>query len=136
MYYTFLTISIVFLFFIYPKIDQCEEKSYGYYGSNNIEGLLASGFLFLILEFIIYSIGGLIILIKKLMKRDVNQSEFRCLVGTISLFFLWFFIYVTYSRNGKCDTIIGPADTGLFLAMLTSVFINLWKLLSITKFKE
>jgi hypothetical protein len=133
MYFLLLSTSIVFLFLLFMKIGRCEEESYGFYGDNNIEGLLLLSCLILIINFIIFSIDGLILLIKKIMKREVNNSELYCLIGAILLFILWIIICKNYSNNGTCDTITGPADTGLFLAMLVSAIINFWKVKTLSK---
>lgn len=133
LYTTLLVISVIFLPFLFQKIGQCEEESYGWYGENNIEGLLSLSGLFILVEFVIFSIDNLIILIKKMIKREVNNSELFCLIGAIIMFILWILVVGKYSGNGTCDLIIGPADTGLFLAMLIISIINLWKVKSIKK---
>lgn len=133
LYAILLLVSVIFLPFLLQKIGQCEEESYGYYGSNNIEGLLILSGLFVLIEFVVFSIDNLILLIKKMIKREVNNSELFCLSGAIIMFVLWILIVRKYSGNETCDRIIGPADTGLFLAMLISAIINLWKVVSLKK---
>ncbi|ESU22614.1 hypothetical protein FEDK69T_18700 [Flavobacterium enshiense DK69] len=137
MYYGLLSISIVFLLLLFAKIQQCEEESWGWEDSdNNIEVLLLLTGLFLFIEFIIFSIDGLILLIKKNRKKEVNNSELQCLSGSVLMLIFWVLILKKYINNGTCDIIIGPADTGLFLAMLASTIINFWKLKTLKKMEN
>lgn len=127
LYYALLIPSVLFFFFLLIHIGKCEEESYGDISSGNIIILLLLSVLFLVIELVVFSIDGLILLIKKIQKTDVNNSELYCLGVAFILFIIWFVILGNYSNNGTCDSIIGPADTGLFLAMGIAVIINFWK---------
>ena len=131
IYLILLGTSIILLPYLYEKIDQCEEESYGYFGPNNILELLILSSLYILVEVIIFSIDNLILLTKKIMKKEVNDSELYCFIGAIVMFILWLLIIGQYNRNGTCDRIIGPADTGLFLAVLITAIINFWKVIII-----
>jgi len=82
---------------------------------------------------IIYTIDGFILLINKTEESKVNNPELRCLVVAIFSSIVWFIIFIVISDNHRCDLIIGPADSGLFLAMLIAVLINIWKVKILNK---
>ena len=136
LYQVRLTISIVLFLLLFAKIGQCEEESYGWYGNNNIEDLLLLSGLFLFIEFIIFIIDSIILLVKKFRKKEVNSSELKSLKRAVLIFIFWLFILIINSNNGSCDIIIGPADTGLCLAMLAITIINYWKLKSLKIMKN
>lgn len=138
MYNILLFVSIVLILLLNTKIGNCEEKIYNWhwYGSSNTLFIILLSGLFLFIEFIIYTIDGLMLLIYKITKAEVNNSELICLVGSVLIIIFWLFILGTYSNNGSCDVIIGPAETGLFLAMLASTIINFWKILSLKRKKN
>jgi hypothetical protein len=128
-------LSVILFLPLLATVDQCEGESYGRMGGNEISNLLIfSGFI-LLLHFVIYFLDGIVLLIKKIFKRRVNNSELKFLVILILILFLWVVVTARYSNNGKCDWIIGPADTGFCIAMLFSVLINYWKLQILTKNK-
>ncbi len=131
-------LSVILFLPLLATIDQCEGESYGRMGGNEISNLLFFSALFLMLHFVIYLLDGIVLLTKKTFKKNVNNSELKFLIIPILILVLWFLVSARYSRNGKCDWIIGPADTGLCLAMLFSVLINYWKLqiLKKNKFNE
>ena len=128
LYSVLLAISSLFLLLLGLKIGQCESESYGWYGPNNIIDLLINSGLFLLIEFVVFAIDNIVLLIKKILKKEVNNSELYCLIGAFIMFFIWILLNRHYSNNGSCDLIIGPGDTGLFLAMLVTTFINIWKI--------
>lgn len=128
LYYILLFTSVLFFYLLLIHIDTCEEEGYGDISSSkNITILLVLSVLFLLLELAVFSIDGLILLIKKLQKSGVNNSELYCLGVGFILLLMWIKIVANYSNNGTCDVIIGPADTGLILAMFIAVVINIWK---------
>ena len=128
MYSLLLAISSLFLLLLGLKIGQCESESYGWYGPNNIIDLLINSGLFLLVEFVVFAIDNIVLLIKKILKKELNNSELYCLIGAFIMFFIWVLLNRYYSNNGSCDLIIGPGDTGLFLAMLVTTIINIWKI--------
>ena len=128
LFLVLLAISSLFLLLLGLKIGQCESESYGWYGPNNIIDLLINSGLFLLVEFVVFSIDNIVLLIKKVLKKKLNNLELYCLIGAFIMLCIWIFLRRHYSNNGSCDLIIGPGDTGLFLAMLVATIINIWKL--------
>ena len=129
-YSILLGISFLLLFLLYETIDQCVE-SYDILNPNNILFIFGLGYIFILFEFIIFSIDNLKLLTKKIMKKEVRNSELYCFLGSIIMIVSWFSIIDKYNDNGTCDRIIGPADTGLFLAVLITAIINFWKVIII-----
>jgi len=129
-------LSVLFFLPLFLSIDQCTGESYGRMGGNEISNLLVFSGLILLLHFVIYFIDGVVLITKRIFHRHVNNTELKFLLILILILFLWIFVSARYSRNGKCDWIIGPADTGFCLAMLFSVLINYWKLQILKKNKS
>ena len=130
-YFVFLAFSVFFLILLFFKIDQCEEESYGWYGDKNIEGLLFAVGLFLVIQFLVYFFGIVKLIIWKLRKKDLNKVDIICNIKGVLLFIIWLITLGIYSKNGQCDVIIGPADSGFFLAMIASILFNYWKIKSL-----
>lgn len=91
---------------------------------------------FLLIETVIYLFDALILLIRRIAKLELAKSEFVCFGKGILLFVFWVFLNICFSDNGRCDLIIGPADSGLCLAMAISILTNYWKLKVLKDFEE
>lgn len=126
-------LSVILFLPLLATIDQCEGESYGRMGGNEISNVLFVSALFLLLHFVIYLMDGIVLLTKKIFKREVNNSELKFILILILILLFWMVVVARYSKNGKCDWIIGPADSGLCLAMLFSVLINYRKLQIVKK---
>lgn len=90
---------------------------------------LISFFYFLFLA-IIYLVNIILSVIKYLKKKDKVKNVFFSfsipLIG-LSLTIMFFVITNLYGlhKNGKCDIIIGPSDTGLSFVLFITIIINL-----------
>jgi len=105
-------------------IDVCQAEGYN---SNFISDfMIISGF-FLLVEVLIYLFDALILLIRKMARLEVEMSELACFGKGVLLFVCWVGLNVYFFNNGRCDIIMGPADSGLCLAMGISILINYWK---------
>ena len=124
---TLFWISVILFLPLLATVDQCEGESYGRMGGFEISNLLIFSVFVLFLDFVVYLIDGIILLTKKVFKKTVNNSELKNFASLFLILLLWLLILRLNSNNGKCDVIIGPADTGLCLAMLLSVVVNYWK---------
>ena len=75
LYSILLAISSLFLLLLGLKIGQCESESYGWYGPNNIIDLLINSGLFLLVQFVVFAIDNIVKLIKKVLKKEINNSR-------------------------------------------------------------
>jgi hypothetical protein len=106
-------------------IDVCEAEGYN---SNFISDFMVISGLFLLFEVVIYLFDALILLIRKMARLEVEMSELVCFGKGVLLFLCWVCLNACFFNNGRCDLIIGPADSGLCLAMGISILINYWKI--------
>jgi hypothetical protein len=122
---SFFWISILLCIPLALFIDVCESEGYS---SNLISNILAISALFLLLEFTVYLVDIFVFVIKRIFKFQVVKSEWKCFVLALLLGVSWLFLNAFLSENGNCDLIMGPADSGLCLAMGISILINYWKI--------
>ena len=122
---SFFWISILLCIPLVLFLDVCEWEGYS---SNLISNILAISAFFLLLEFVVYLVDVFVFVIRKIFKFQVSKSEWKCFVTAFLLGVIWLFLNAFLKKNGNCDLIMGPADSGLCLAMIISVLINYWKL--------
>jgi hypothetical protein len=121
---SFFWISIFLFIPMALTIDVCQAEGYN---SNFISDfMIISGF-FLMIEVVIYLFDALILLIRKMARLEVEMSELVCFGKGVLLFVCWVGLNACFLNNGRCDLIIGPADSGLCLAMGISILINYCK---------
>ena len=129
---SFFWISIFLFIPLALTIDVCQAEGYN---SNFISDFMVISGLFLLVEVVIYLFDALILLLRKMARLEVDMSELVCFGKGVLLFLCWVGLNACFLNNGRCDLIIGPADSGLCLAMGISILINYWKV-QILKNKE
>ncbi len=84
--------------------------------------------LFLLTQFFAYFFDSFRLIIRKIKKQKIENKELIC-YGVAFLFgLIWTFIVIRLNGNGHCDILIGPADTGMTIALIVASVINFWKL--------
>lgn len=129
LFRTFKNSSLVGVLLTLPVINQCEffyEESEVYQVFFYL--ILAFSGVLLVLQFFVYSIDFLILIFRKLQGKQIEIMEIFCYTTIIIVGFIWRFIRLKISNDGKCDTFFWPLDTGLVLALIIATGINYWKL--------
>jgi len=113
LYYILLFTSVVLLVLVFQHIDKCEGESYGkVYAVRYVKNLLTFNVFFLLFQFIILGIDTIVVAIKLRRNKKERKKELYFVLVSIGMLLIWYFIKELLSKNGHCDVIIGPGDTG------------------------
>ena len=128
--------SMLIAFFLYPHLRTCPSEAWGYYGPKNIEDLVIISFVFKYAVILFISIDTY----KELKNKwKTNPYKKIALIWVLVIFvicFLEILIHKTSDIPNRCDRIIGPADTGLFLSMISICLLSLIRLKFLHKKKS
>ena len=84
--------------------------------------------LFLLTQFFSYFFDSFRLIIRKIKKQKIENKELICYGLALLFGLIWTFIVIRLNGNGHCDILIGPADTGMTIALIVASVINFWKL--------
>jgi hypothetical protein len=122
-------LSLPLLGFCYQHILE-DGKGHDFFFHTEKEYWNLIGLLFmsaLPVQVLIYLVDLLWIIVQALKKKVVNPREFGVFGAAVQLTFGWVFLLICFYSNGQYDLIIGPADTGLILALVIAGAISYWK---------
>ncbi len=128
-----LLLSISLAYFLHDHLSTCEEDAWGYIGEKNIEILIISSLLVKWIFVIIVTIDSIILVKRRIRESDIKNLTLKwvllvTLVGVLNLFF-----FNLVDLPGRCDRIIGPADTGLFLSMISIFIVSISRLIILNR---
>lgn len=120
-----------------PVLGLCQQHIYGtgegrdfFFFANKDYwqpiGLLIG--LFLLTQFLAYFFDSFRIIIRKIQNKKIENKELMCFGVAFLSGLIWTFIVIRLNGNGNCDILIGPADSGMTIALIVASGINFWKL--------
>ena len=126
---TFFFSAILGFILTIPVIGQCQCLTNRFYANKDyMITVLTIFFLILILQFFAYTFDFLRRIIKGVKTKFLKNQEVKCYLSALGFWILWLLVVLIYSVNGNCDMLIGPAESGLGIALLISIGVNFWKL--------
>ena len=123
IFQVFLFGSLVLFVYTIPDIGLC---SFDY--NHNLVDIAIVSSLFLILQFIVHSLDFIIRLYRRFFNNEKQLIHFKVFAFAIISGIVWILLLLAFEDNGQCDILIGPADTGISMALLVASIINYLKL--------
>ena len=128
--YTSIFISILTI----PVIGQCQFETNRFWANKDYSDLvLRSGFLLLLVQFIIFSFDFFLDIFKRLSKRPTDSIHLIIYFLALLLGFLWILFVLIHYSDGECSILIGPSDSGLTIALIIAAAINYWKIITLQR---
>jgi hypothetical protein len=124
-----LLLSISLAYFLQDHLSICEEDAWGYIGEKNIELLIISSLLVKWIFVIIVTIDSILIVKRRIREPDIINLTLKWVLLVTSIGVLNLVFFNLWDLPGRCDRIIGPADTGLFLSMISILIISISRLI-------
>ncbi len=123
----FLICFVAFIGILLPVINQCEVYFAGNADTTNPELIGKEEFYWLTMALATFNIVcyyiyfGLLITVYALRKIK-NSKMAMCFTLSLVLVIAWMFISNSFDTEGKCDLILGPADSKLISILVLCIF--------------
>ena len=120
-----------------PVLGLCQQHIYGtgegrdffFYATKDYWQPIGVLFgLFLVTQFFAYSVDIFRLIIRNIKTHKIENNELICFGVAFLSGLIWISIVIKLRWNGHCDILIGPADTGITIALIVASAINFWKL--------
>ena len=128
--------SFFIAFFLYPHLRTCPSEAWGYYGPKNIEDLVIIAYVFKYLVTLFICIDTFKELKKNWKTKPLKKLALTWVLVLIIIWYMQKMIHTSSDIPNHCDKIIGPADTGLYLSMISICILALIRLIFLSKIKS